>query len=254
MPDFLAYHRSLTNEIYSLKNRIRDLVPHWGTDGEYKEVALRNILRRHVPESTLVGRGFVVIPYSTSTQIDVLIVDRDKPTLFKDGDLIFVTPDAVRAIIEVKTALEGPQAMTEALTKLAENEKRCREVKSINEIWTGLFVYEGNPSRQESLLRSIAQAYQTTGLPVNCVSYGKEIFVRYWKSGNEVDSDEKGPVWHSYNLKDVAPAYFIGNLVDSISSVDRETSSFAWFPILEGKETRRQFYLPQGEKDPKRFK
>jgi hypothetical protein len=254
MPDFLAYHRSLTDEIYSLKNRIRNLASHWGTDGEYKEVALRNILRRHVPESTLVGRGFIVTPYSTSTQIDVLVVDRDKPTLFKDGDLIFVTPDAVRAIIEVKTALEGPHAMAEALTKLSENEERCRDVKGIKEIWTGLFVYEGNSSRHENLLRALGQAYQATKLPVNCVSYGKEIFVRYWERGSVVESDEKGPVWHSYDLKDVAPAYFIGNLVDSISSVDRETSSFAWFPILEGKETRRQFYLPQGEKDPRKFK
>jgi hypothetical protein len=86
-PDFKAYHRSVSDELYSVKNRIRNLVRHWGTDGEAKEVALRSVLRRHLPESVIVGRGFVVTPEASSTQIDILVVDASKPTLFKDGDL-----------------------------------------------------------------------------------------------------------------------------------------------------------------------
>src|SRR5262245_16534154 len=100
-PDFLSYHKSLTDELHSLKNRIRDIVRHWPTDGEQKEVALRTVLRRHLPESIIVGRGFIVTRDQASTQIDLLIVDGNAPTLFKDGDLMIVTPDAVRAIIEV---------------------------------------------------------------------------------------------------------------------------------------------------------
>ena len=50
-PDYSAYHRSLTEELYSLKDRIRNLVSHWPTDGEHKEVALRSVLRRHLPQS-----------------------------------------------------------------------------------------------------------------------------------------------------------------------------------------------------------
>ena len=253
MPDFFAYHRSLTDEIYSLKNRIRDLVNHWGTDGEHKEVALRSILRRHLPESVLVGRGFIVTPNSASTQIDILIVDDNKPTLFKDGDLLIVTPDAVRAVIEVKTALRSPQIMKDALVKLAEVEKLCREVQGTENVWTGLFVYEGNESQHENLLKGIAKAYESTTLPINCVSYGKDLFIRHLETGSVVSSPVQDSVWHSYHLRSMAPAYFVGNVVDSISLVDRRTSSFAWFPIPDGKEAKRVFYLAQGEEQPQRF-
>ena len=106
-PDYTSYHRSLTEELYSIKDRIRNLVKHWSTDGESKEVALRSLLRRHLPESVIVGRGFIVTPDTSSTQIDVLVVDANKPTLFKDGDLLIVTPDAVLGVIEVKTQLRS---------------------------------------------------------------------------------------------------------------------------------------------------
>lgn len=65
-PDLEAYHRSIANELQSLKDRVRNLVRHWPTDGEYKEVALRNVLRRHLPETLHVGRGFIVTPDDSS--------------------------------------------------------------------------------------------------------------------------------------------------------------------------------------------
>lgn len=248
-PDFFTYHKSLTDEIHSVKNRIRNLVPHWPTDGEYKEVALRSILRRHLPESMLVGRGFIVTQDSESTQIDILVIDRNKPTLFKDGDLMIVTPDAVRAIIEVKTSLRSPSEIKKALIKLGENKKKC---KGIKDVWTGLFVYEDQPSQQEKILRCVGEAYKTTESSVNCVCYGKTTFIRYWKNGRHINSKD-GPIWHLYQLQNMASAYFVGNLIDSISAVDCETSSFAWFPVAEGKETTRVFYLLQGEEEPKPF-
>ena len=61
-PDYAAFHRSVSEELYSVKDRIRNLVTHWATDGESKEVALRSVLRRHLPASVIVGRGFIVTP------------------------------------------------------------------------------------------------------------------------------------------------------------------------------------------------
>ena len=61
-PDYAAFHRSVSEELYSVKDRIRNLVSHWATDGESKEVALRSVLRRHLPASVIVGRGFIVTP------------------------------------------------------------------------------------------------------------------------------------------------------------------------------------------------
>ena len=93
MPNIRQYHESLTLELDALKNRIRNLVAHWPTDGEWKEAALRTMLRRHLPGNALVGRGFIVGRSYSSTQLDLLVLRPDKPTLFRDGELAIVTPD-----------------------------------------------------------------------------------------------------------------------------------------------------------------
>ena len=113
-PDYTSYHKSLTDELYSIKDRIRNLVKHWPTDGESKEAVLRSLLRKLLPESVIVGRGFIVASDRSSTQIDVLIVDARKPTLFRDGDLLIVTPDAVLGVIEVKTRLRSLWALKQS--------------------------------------------------------------------------------------------------------------------------------------------
>lgn len=159
-PDYNSYHLSVTEELYSIKDRIRNLVAHWGTDGESKEVALRSVMRRHLPESVIVGRGFIVGPNSSSTQIDVLIIDANKPTLFKDGDLLIVTPDAVVAVIEVKTKLRTKNDFKKAIKKLTKIEEMCRDITGQDSVWTGLFVFEGDENQQEQILSATGAAYK----------------------------------------------------------------------------------------------
>ena len=252
-PDYASFHRSVTGELYSIKDRIRNLVSHWPTDGESKEVALRSVLRRHLPQSVIVGRGFVVTPTASSTQVDILIVDAGKPTLFKDGDLLIVTPDAVRGVIEVKTALKTRQGMAETIEKLSRIEEMCRDATGRDSVWTGLFIYEGGRDMPQKVLRGMADAYARTRRPVNCVSSGKDTFVRYWTRGADVQGIERGPVWHAYKLEGVAPSYFMGNLIDFIGSVDNSTASFAWFPMIGGKEQYRTHYLPLSSPEPLAF-
>jgi hypothetical protein len=42
MPNYIEYHKSLTDELHALKNQIRNLSEHWPTEGEYKEVESRS--------------------------------------------------------------------------------------------------------------------------------------------------------------------------------------------------------------------
>src|SRR5688572_11633847 len=102
--DPAEYFESLTSEMGALKNRVRQMIgdAHWQTDGEWKETVLRNVLRRHVPNNVGVGRGFVISPIRPSAQIDILLYDTGKPVLYRDGDLVVVTADAVLGLIEVK--------------------------------------------------------------------------------------------------------------------------------------------------------
>lgn len=243
-PDYLAFHKSVSEELYSVKDRIRNLVAHWPTDGEAKEVALRSVLRRHLPQSVIVGRGFIVTAEASSTQVDVLVVDASRPTLFKDGDLLIVTPDAVRGVIEVKTELRNQGEISEALTKLATIEEMCRDSTGLDRVWTGLFAFQGSRAITPRLLEGLRQAHRATARHVNCISCGKDIFVRFWARGRDVESPVRGAVWHAYELRGVAPSYFVGNLIDSIGSVDNSTASFAWFPLVGGKEGHLTDYMP----------
>jgi hypothetical protein len=258
-PDFEAFHRSVTAELDAVKDRVRNLVRDWPTDGGFKETVLISVLRRHLPESVIVGRGFIVTSEEHSTQVDILIVDARKPTLFKEGDLLIVTPDAVLGVIEVKTAMSDKTKISDALKKLSEVEKICYESTFRDSVWTGLFIYDGNEradqngSVHKNLLGALGDAYHATNRPVKCISWGKDTFVRYWQEGSKVHSPIHGSVGHSYKLTDMAPSYFMGNLVDSLSSIDNQIAVFAWFPKLEGKETYRKYYLQRGETEPISF-
>lgn len=243
MPNYLEYHKSLTDELHSLKNRIRNLVPHWATDGEYKEAALRTVLRRHLPESLIVGRGFIVTEDESSTQIDLLIVDGNKPTLFHDSDLLFVTPDCVRAVIEVKTTLRTKRELEECVIKLAQIGRLCGG-NGDPVPWLGVFSYEGQLRQQNVLLNAVEEAYRQTGVAINCIAYGKDRFVRFWKEdeieAGDVPADLNHAKWRVYWLEHLASAYFVGNVVDSLSSFSRQNNAFAWYPLSEGKKVHME--------------
>src|ERR1017187_1645571 len=119
-PDFVAYHKSINAELEAIKDRVRTLVRHWPADGHFKEAILRSVLRRHLPENLFIGTGFIVAHDVCSTQIDILITDRSHPRLFSEGDTIIVTPDAVRAVIEVTTGYDSSTKIDDDIVKLAE--------------------------------------------------------------------------------------------------------------------------------------
>ena len=241
MPDYIEYHRSLTNELHALKDRVRNLIDdsHWQTDGEHKEAALRVVLKRHLPESLIVGRGFVVTQHGPSSQIDLLIVDGSKPTLFKDGDLMIVTADCVKAIIEAKTSLATSTAMQSELTKLARNGKLCQD--SCGKMpWVGLFCYDQSLKDHQILLDAVQASYGHTGFAVNALAYGGNCFLRFCPAGRLEKGDSLSDSiecrWRVYDLQDLASAYFVGNVVDALTGLGPDDNSSVWYPLTDGKK------------------
>ena len=98
----IDYHRKTSDELIALTNKVRSLITNWGEDGRYKEAILKNIIRRFLPEKYSIASGFVIKQthergeHEASHQIDLIIYDDTSPILFKEGDLIILTPDAVR--------------------------------------------------------------------------------------------------------------------------------------------------------------
>lgn len=175
----------------------------------------------------------------------MLIVDANSPTLFKDGDLLIVTPHAVRAIIEVKTKLTGPKATSKALSKIADNARLCCGTEVGSRLWTGLFVYEGcsDEDLHKNLLKSVKAAWEEPKMPVKAITWGRGTFVRFWGEGKNT--------WRSYDLHDLAPSYFLGNLLLSLAGWSVRNAGYAWFPLRDGKEQRRRFEIGFHDDEPK---
>jgi hypothetical protein len=262
--DFFAYHRSIGQEFKAIKDRFRNLIghSHWLSEGEYKESVLRYAIRSRLPEIFHVGRGFVCYPGQPSTQIDILITRKDKPTLFKDGDLVIVTPDCVEAIIEVKTRQDSASQLIATLAKLADQTNGVRQWDNDGQCWSGLFVFEGPDPRSTELCdqRSadmLTAQYQACNgeddRAIDCVALGPHLFSRYWSNSlKQADGPVDGPAWHSYifnrrSHKGLAPAYFISNLIWQISPDIAPEMRYAYFPDPErsGKEFYRKHYIAQ---------
>ena len=229
------YFESLSMELKSLKNRVRDFIDdaHWLTDGEWKESVLRSLLRRNLPATFSVGRGFIVTPQRTSTEIDVLIYDLSKPILFKDGDLVFVTPDAVKAVIEVKTKIHK-SALPSVIEKVCENAALVRSITPSGKFF-GLFSYEGISADPGYVLNTIKDKVRGINpRMVNCIALGDSTFVRFWNL--DPDTGRHIDCWHAYQIPKRASGYFIHNVIESMCPESVNQYSAVWYPS-SGKES-----------------
>ncbi len=225
------YFKSVTSELETLKDRVRHLIDdgHWPTDGEWKESVLRSVVKRSAPSSVTVGRGFVVQGSRASAQIDVLIYDNSYPILYRDGDLVFVTPDSCRAIIEVKTSTT-PTKLRQCVCGLGDSAAMVRQANRGKPLFVGLFVYEVGPRRVRSVLESLhAAAQRHEDRVVNHVSIGPSIFAKFWEVRPGQDSGPIYDTWHEYELDRMAPGYFIHNLLMQVSP-RRTQHDTTWFP------------------------
>jgi hypothetical protein len=244
--DYLAYHQSIALELNATKDQVRQLIgsSHWPSDGEHKEAILRRVLRSRLPVSFQVGSGFVCYECATSTQIDILIISENKPTLFKDGSFFIVTPDTAKAIIEVKTTTDKT-ALEVAFQKLADNIGNVRDSGNFN-CCAGLSVYEDTESiSDEFVLKQLHNsAKESQNRAINWVALGPNRFFRFWSNGEDVESKYDGPTWHSYNMnKGLAHAYFISNVVWDTTPNNNPSMQYAWFPIKGGKEGHRKWCI-----------
>jgi hypothetical protein len=234
--DTTAYFESLTDEIHSMKNRIRNFIgdAHWQTDGEWKETILRSVLRRYLPKTVDVGQGFIITKEGPSTQIDILIYDTTKPILFRDGDFVLVTPDATLGVIEVKTRVNRNE-LNEVLRKIDTIAKLHRRQSAVVRPFFGLFSYEDSDFDTHFALQTIRNVFfGFGGIPIHILSFGESKFIRFWEC-DPYDHRKQIYRWHAYELEGKAPAYFLHNTIDFTCQQSVNENNELWFP-REGKE------------------
>lgn len=276
--DVRAHFQSIADELEAVKNRVRYIIEDrsWQTDGAWKESVLRTVLARHLPATVGVGHGFVVEPDGISTEIDILLYDKTKPVLYADGSLVFVNSDSVLGIIEVKTRID-PRNLRRAVEKVACNaefirqsqRKHLRRQSAIlmrqpsaihhyrysgiepfpripRQIFVALYAYEssydnGSPYAVLERLRETAAGW--TDCIVNFASLGRSAFFRWWQDSPEGEPDYRQ--WHAYHVEQIAPAYFINNVVATVADSSFLGAQGLWFPE-DGKEIYRSGTMPFG--------
>lgn len=239
MLNIKEFHESTSKELDVIKNRVRNLIGsnNWGEEGRYKEVILKNVLRRFLPQKYRIGTGFVVkrqninVDHKTSKQIDLIVYDTSFPSLFSEGDFVIIPPEAVKGIIEVKTNLQN-QTPIEVIGKMNETGKFIFEGKKdkTKPLFNGIFSYEGFDNSvdcPESIKTKLRNSVNTSGrskskyYTVNHISLNKNLFLKYWLDDNK---------FSLYNLENLSFSYFISNLIYFVTEEYIEHESDLWFP------------------------
>ena len=239
--DVPAYYRSLTAELESVKDRVRNFIAgnHWLTDGEWKESVLRSMISQRLPDTVKIGHGFVVTETGPTTQCDILLYRADCPVLFREGDLAFVTPDAVLAIVEVKSKTTK-QVFSSAVEKLAEIGRRLG--RHSDHCCLGLFSYETAIRDHDWILDELRSKCTHRSQTLSLLNLGCSTFARYWEFSPE-GGDDHYEHWHTYELENMSAGYFVANLLDAISPGSIAQHSKLWFPE-DSKEIRRTGRCP----------
>jgi hypothetical protein len=244
----IDYHKTTTEELLALTNKVRTLITHWGEDGRYKEAVLKNVIRRFLPKKFTIGTGFVIKQtnnrgeHLSSRQIDLLIYDDASPVLFKEGDFVILTPDAVKGIIEVKANLQN-QEISQVLRRANENGQFIFSGKDNKKqkFFNGVFSFEGynNDFNINVFVTSYLQSNEGftdtyfDKYKVNHVSLNKDWFIKFWK-------EDQNP--HSlYNIQDLSFPFFISNLTDYLSNKSVKKNNFIWYATDKELNLIQQF-------------
>lgn len=111
--EFFASQANVMLETYNNFDRLLGGTKgNWTPSGTLGESLIRDFLRRHLPKTFSVDKGFVFGRHggNHSPEIDILIHDDHQyAPMFKADEFVIVRPEAVRGIIQVKRTLAGKE-------------------------------------------------------------------------------------------------------------------------------------------------
>lgn len=148
-----TFAASLAEEIGALSDRMAAVVPHLGEQGRFREDLFRAVLEKHLPTRYHVATGFIE---GCPRQLDILIYDQvDYIPVFREAGVVVIPPEAVRAVIEVKTTLSAEE-VNDALGKIA-------DVAEFDDcappFFKGVFAYRG-PIKEDTVTNYILDYYR----------------------------------------------------------------------------------------------
>jgi hypothetical protein len=253
------FQKSITQELTITKDRVEFLIgnANWGDVGRYKEAILRKTISQFLPSNLKIGTGFIIGNSDhlygrngkISSQLDIIIYEDKSPVIFREGDFVIITENAVRGVIEVKTKIINYSNLENvgqdnALNKIIDKINRLKEFETFNPIgehrkkFVGIFSYE---YEQNFTHERVDEALKLSDGVVNHISLGPNNFIRYWENTEDLNPqiNYNGRCYIRYNLNDLSFSYFISNLIHIVSDENPIERYWFSFPIEGTKEIHR---------------
>lgn len=239
----LKFQRSITQELETVKDRVRDIIGdrNWPEEGRYKEAILVKAIQSQLPSHISIGTGFIVREIddqqiSSSKQHDLILYDNRKPLILGYGDFIVATPSNVLGVIEVKSNLT-PTTFSKAFKKLETS--LAKLIDDPNSVFIGLFSFSFTGTIDN---KTVVDVLRKSKKIINHISLGETYFVRYWMSHQGELLTPKVQTIHdfynTYALQSLSYSYFISNILHR-TVPDIDDRYFHSFPIAGTKEVMR---------------
>jgi len=249
--DTIKFHKSTTKELLATKDRVRNLINHWGEDGRYQEAVLKNMIQRFLPEKYRIGSGFIVRQtheignHEPSKQIDLIIYDSSAPILFKEADFVILTADSVLGIIEVKANALN-QNLNDIVKKANKNGKFILDARIDKQkpLFNGIFSYESRIENYSTIVQTIKNSWEALEIiehrekfAVNHISFNQHWFYKFWEHEYNTGIFPH----HLYELKELSFSFFISNLMDWISGTSVLENNYLWYPVDKSVQIKERF-------------
>lgn len=227
--DIDELYESIGKEMHAKKNRVRNIIgdSHWGEEGKYKEIILKNIIQRYLPHDLSIGTGFIATKtnesISTSSQIDLIVYQNSYPPLFREEDFVILHPEPICAIIEVKTNIRNSKTDLEKILKKASGNaievlRNKKQSYSPTHFFNGIFSYDTEMDH-EAVLDTYKNHWDAI-LNDSEIDASRSIKVRGTVNNMCLNQDmHLKTIYHGFGAfknKQQAPAYFISKLFEHL--------------------------------------
>lgn len=226
------YIQEKSSDLKSRQDSVRNIIgdKHWGEDGRYKELILKQWLKDEFRQRKLpveIGTGFIKNGDTSSSQIDIIIYNSKGVRHYlpqpQQDDFIVIDANSVLAILEVKTRIY-PKDARKIINSLCSNRKLTG-----GDIFAGIFAYECQKRNEqvsdeafENVLKgsnkNCKKALEETlreNTPLDCIAFGEDYFMKFWQE-KEPDSSYQNKHYSFYRLKNQSFGYFMLNVYEHI--------------------------------------
>lgn len=139
LQDFFSSQATLLLEQYqNIEQLLGPPDSDWVWVGEHCEVLLRNAIRRHLPPSLAMGKGYIhgarkgPAGIERCPELDIVVYDQERfAPLFSMGDFVILHPDSVVAAIQVKRTLDA-NTLAKAVNNVVAAKQHVRDTSRLN--------------------------------------------------------------------------------------------------------------------------